>query len=182
MRGDREGKVGPRRRVYLSDVRKGKPVEVQALKAWRQAQLRARGRIVAKSDERLNRHGPRRAHCRGRTKVTVQMLTNGITVNAKRMMKPLVRAETVPAALEARACLSERPPPGRRSGGESNHAVGILAACTRSLACHRGHDGGPSSRHDRAARWGDRAAEPAAGRGFPPGRLTAPPESSRLKS
>jgi IS5 family transposase len=104
-KGEREGKAQPRRRVYLSDVRKRKLVEGEAGKAWRRAQLRVRGRIEAKFDEQMNRHGLRRARYWGRAKVTVQVLLNVITVNAKRAMKLLARAEAaVPGeAVEASA-------------------------------------------------------------------------------
>lgn len=88
-RGEREGTAEPRRRVYLSDVRKRKVVEGEAGKAWRQAHLKVRGRIEAKFDEQMNHHGLRRARYWGLAKVTLQVLLNAITVNAKRAMKLL---------------------------------------------------------------------------------------------
>ena len=91
-RGEREGTAEPRRRVYLSDVRKRKVVEGAAGKAWRTAHLKVRGRIEPKFDEQMNRHGLRRARYWGRAKVTVQVLLNAITVNAKRAMKRLAQA------------------------------------------------------------------------------------------
>ena len=91
-RGEREGTAEPRRRVYLSDVRKRKVVEGEAGQAWRTGHLRVRGRIEPKFDEQMNRHGLRRARYWGRAKVTVQVLLNAITVNAKRAMKLLAQA------------------------------------------------------------------------------------------
>ena len=91
-RGEREGKAEPRRRVYLSDVRKRKVLEGAAGRAWRKGHLGVRGRIEPKFDEQMNRHGLRRARYWGRAKVTVQVLLNAITVNAKRAMKLLAQA------------------------------------------------------------------------------------------
>ena len=90
-RGERTGKAQPRRRVYLSDVRKRKVVAGAAGKAWRKAHLRVRGYIEAKFDEQMNRHGLRLARYWGRAKVTVQVLLNAITVNAKRAVKLLAK-------------------------------------------------------------------------------------------
>lgn len=91
-RGEREGTAAPRRRVYLSDVRKRQVVAGDAGKRWRQAHLKVRGRIEAKFDEQMNRHGLRRARYWGRAKVTLQVLLNAMTVNAKRAMKRLAPA------------------------------------------------------------------------------------------
>jgi len=95
-RGEREGKAEPRRRVYLSDVRKRQVVEGEAGKAWRTAHLKVRGRIEAKFDEQMNRHGLRRARYWGLAKVTMQVLLNAITVNAKRAVKLLAQAGRPP--------------------------------------------------------------------------------------
>lgn len=102
--GERCGKARPRRRVYLSDVRKLKVTEGEAGRHWRREHLRVRGRIEAKFDEQMNRHGLRRARYWGLAKVTVQVLLNVITVNAKRAVKLLARAEApVSAAVEVMA-------------------------------------------------------------------------------
>ena len=93
--GEREGTAEPRRRVYLSDVRKRKVLEGAAGRAWRKSHLSVRGRIEPKFDEQMNRHGLRRARYWGRAKVTVQVLLNVITVNAKRAMKLLAQAGRV---------------------------------------------------------------------------------------
>jgi IS5 family transposase len=90
----------PRRRVYLSDVRKAKILEGQAGRAWRRQHLKVRGRIEAKFDEQMNRHGLRRARYWGLPKVTVQVLLNVITVNLKRAVK-LIRARAAPACVAA---------------------------------------------------------------------------------
>jgi len=95
-RGEREGKAQPRRRVYLSKVRKRKVVGGEAGGAWRREQLRVRGRIEAKFDEQMNRHGLRRARYWGLAKVTVQVLVNAITVNLKRAAKLLARRAARP--------------------------------------------------------------------------------------
>jgi IS5 family transposase len=95
-RGEREGTALPRRRVFLSDVRKQKRLEGKAGHAWRKAQLKLRGRIEAKFDEQMNRHGLRRARYWGLPKVTMQVLLNVITVNMKRAAK-LLRARAAPA-------------------------------------------------------------------------------------
>lgn len=94
--GERKGKARPRRRVYLSDVRKAKLVAGQAGREWRRQHLKVRGRIEAKFDEQMNRHGLRRARYWGLAKVTVQVLLNVITVNLKRAEK-LMRARAAPA-------------------------------------------------------------------------------------
>ena len=91
-RGEREGTAEPRRRVYLSDVRKRKVVEGEAGTAWRTGHLKVRGRIEPKFEEQMSRHGLRRARYWGRAQVTVQVLLNAITVNAKRAMKLLAQA------------------------------------------------------------------------------------------
>jgi IS5 family transposase len=99
-RGEREGKAMARRRVYLSDVRKAKVVAGEAGRAWRREQLKVRGRIEAKFDEQMNRHGLRRARYWGLSKVTVQVLLNVMTVNLKRAAKLLrARAAPLPAAV-----------------------------------------------------------------------------------
>ncbi len=103
-RGEREGKAKPRRRVYLSDVRKRKVVAGEQGRAWRKEQMKVRGRIEAKFDEQMNRHGLRRARYRGLAKVTVQVLLNVITVNLKRAAKLLLgRAAAPPGAVPAAA-------------------------------------------------------------------------------
>ena len=55
----------------------------------------------------MNRHGLRRARYWGRAKVTVQVLLNAITVNAKRAMKLLAQARrpagVVPRPMEGTA-------------------------------------------------------------------------------
>jgi hypothetical protein len=98
--GEREGKAMPRRRVYLSDVRKAKILAGQAGRAWRRQHLKVRGRIEAKFDEQMNRHGLRRARYWGLAKVTVQVLLNVITVNLKRAEK-LMRARAAPTPVAA---------------------------------------------------------------------------------
>lgn len=100
--GEREGKAMPRRRVYLSDVRKRKRLAGEVGRAWRKVQLRVRGRIEAKFDEQMNRHGLRRARYWGLTKVTTQVLLNVITVNLKRAAKLLreLPAARLPAVAE----------------------------------------------------------------------------------
>ena len=95
-RGEREGKAMPRRRVYLSDVRKQKVVAGETGRAWRKDQLRVRGRIEAKFDEQMNRHGLRRARYWGLAKVTAQVLLNAITVNLKRAAKLLAHRAAAP--------------------------------------------------------------------------------------
>jgi IS5 family transposase len=88
-RGEREGRAEPRRRVYLSAVRKARVVAGEAGRAWRQAHVRLRPRIEAKFDEQMNRHGLRHARYWGLAKVTAQVLLNALTVNAKRAVKLL---------------------------------------------------------------------------------------------
>lgn len=95
--GEREGKAMARRRVYLSDVRKCKLCAGQAGREWRRQQLKVRGRIEAKFDEQMNRHGLRRARYWGLPKVTVQVLLNSITVNLKRAAR-LLQARAGPAS------------------------------------------------------------------------------------
>lgn len=92
-RGEREGTALPRRRVYLSDVRKGKVASGEAGRAWRQEHLRVRGRIESKFDEQMNRHGLRRARYWGLMKVAAQVRLNVVTVNLKRVARLLVRRE-----------------------------------------------------------------------------------------
>jgi IS5 family transposase len=70
----------------------------EAGRAWRRAHAKLRPRIEAKFDEQMNRHGLRHARYWGLAKVTLQVLLNVLTVNAKRAVKLL--------ALRA-------PPPGR---------------------------------------------------------------------
>jgi IS5 family transposase len=96
--GERTGQARPRRRVYLSDVRKHKVVAGEAGKAWRKAHLKLRGRIEPKFDEQMNRHGLRYARYWGLAKVTVQVLLNVITVNLKRVVKLLAQAAGPPGA------------------------------------------------------------------------------------
>lgn len=90
-RGERTGQARPRRRVYLSDVRKRQVLAGEAGRAWRKMHLRLRGRIEPKFDEQMNRHGLRYARYWGLAKVTVQVLLNVITVNLKRAVKLLTR-------------------------------------------------------------------------------------------
>lgn len=91
-RGERTGRAQPRRRVYLSDMRKRKIIEGAAGTAWRKGHLRVRGYIEPKFDEQMNHHGLRHARYWGLAKVTLQVLLNAITVNAKRAVKLLARA------------------------------------------------------------------------------------------
>jgi IS5 family transposase len=98
--GEREGKARARRRVYLSDVRKAKILAGQAGREWRRRHLKVRGRIEAKFDEQMNRHGLRRARYWGLPKVTVQVLLNVITVNLKRAEK-LLKARAAPTPVAA---------------------------------------------------------------------------------
>lgn len=95
--GERDG-TAFRRRVYLSDVRKRRVVEGKAGKVWRAQHLKLRSRIEPKFDEQMNQHGCRRARYWGLAKVTVQVLLNAITVNAKRAVKLLARPPGVGAA------------------------------------------------------------------------------------
>lgn len=94
--GERRGSAEPRRRVYLSDVRKQKVVAGAAGQVWRQAQAKVRGRIEAKFDEQMNRHGLRHARYWGLAKVTLQVLLNALTVNAKRAVKLLAQRAAPP--------------------------------------------------------------------------------------
>jgi IS5 family transposase len=96
-RGEREGKAQPRRRVYLSDVRKRQVAAGAAGKAWRTAHLKLRSRIEPKFAEQMVHHGLRRARYWGLAKVTGQVLLNAITVNLKRVVKLLARAAAPPA-------------------------------------------------------------------------------------
>lgn len=91
-RGEREGKAQPRRRVYLSDVRKRQVVAGDAGQAWRKAHLKLRSRIEPKFAEQMVHHGLRRARYWGLAKVTGQVLLNALTVNLKRATKLLARA------------------------------------------------------------------------------------------
>lgn len=90
--GEREGKAQPRRRVYLSDVRKRRVVAGAAGHAWRRAHLKLRGRIEPKFAEQMVHHGLRRARYWGLAKVTGQVLANAIMVNLKRAVKLLGQA------------------------------------------------------------------------------------------
>ena len=103
--GEREGKAPPRRRVYLSEVRKAKRLAGEAGKQWRKEQLKVRGRIEAKFSKQMNQHGLRRARYWGLAKVTVQVLLNVITVNLKRAVK-LMRARAAPALALATGAVS----------------------------------------------------------------------------
>lgn len=91
-RGEREGTAQPRRRVYLSDVRKRQVLAGEAGQAWRKAHLKLRARIEPKFNEQVNQHGLRHARYWGLAKVTGQVLLNAITVNAKRAAKLLAQA------------------------------------------------------------------------------------------
>lgn len=97
-RGEREGTARPRRRVYPSDVRKQRELAGEAGKAWRKAHLKLRGRIEPKCDEQIHRHGLRSARYWGLAEVTVPVLLNVITVNAKRAVKLLAQAAGRPGA------------------------------------------------------------------------------------
>jgi hypothetical protein len=97
--GERTGTAQPRRRVYLSHVRKQKVAAGAAGKAWRQSQMEVRPRIEAKFDEQMNRDGLRHARYWGLAKVTAQVLHNPLTVNAKRAVKPLALRAPPPAPL-----------------------------------------------------------------------------------
>jgi IS5 family transposase len=97
--GERSGSAEPRRRVYLSDVRKRKVVAGVAGKSWRQAHMKVRPRIEAKFDEQMNRHGLRHARYWGLAKVTAQVLLNALTVNAKRAVKLLAQRAAPPSPL-----------------------------------------------------------------------------------
>jgi len=96
--GEREGKTIPGRHLYLSDVRRQKRVAGEAGHAWRQAQLRLRGRVETKFAEPVNHHGFRRARYWELPKVTIEVPLNGITVNLKRAAK-LLRARASPSGL-----------------------------------------------------------------------------------
>ncbi|MBI4612089.1 MAG: transposase, partial [Planctomycetes bacterium] len=89
--GERAGRAGARRRIYLSDVRKRKRAAGQAGRDWRRAELRLRGRIEAKFDEQVNRHGMRRARYWGLARVTIQVVLTAITVNLKRAAKLILQ-------------------------------------------------------------------------------------------
>ncbi|MBI4612648.1 MAG: transposase [Planctomycetes bacterium] len=89
--GEREGSAQPRRRIYLSDVRKKKRVAGEAGREWRRSELRLRGRIEAKFDEQVNRHGMRHARYWGLAKVTIQVVLTAITVNLKRAAKLILQ-------------------------------------------------------------------------------------------
>ncbi len=105
-RGEREGKAQPRRRVYLSDVRKRQVVAGSAGQAWRKAHLKLRPRIEPKFAEQMVHHGLRRARYWGLAKVTGQVLVNAITVNLKRAVKLLAQAaarSAPPAPVEVAA-------------------------------------------------------------------------------
>ncbi len=91
-RGGHKGKVQPRRRVYLSDVRKQHVVAGAAGKAWRSAHLKLRSRIEPKFAEQMTHHGLRRGRYWGLAKVTSQVLVNAIAGNLKRAVRLLVRA------------------------------------------------------------------------------------------
>ena len=94
--GEREGTAQPRRRVYLSDVRKRQVVAGAAGQAWRKAHLKLRSRIEPKFAEQMVHHGLRRARYWGLAKVTGQVLLNALTVNLKRATKLLARAAAPP--------------------------------------------------------------------------------------
>ncbi|MBI2562261.1 MAG: transposase [candidate division NC10 bacterium] len=100
-KGEREGSAMPRRRVYFSDVRKLKIAAGEAGRAWRKEQLKVRGRIEAKFDEQMNRHGLRHARYWGLAKVTAQVLFNAITVNLKRAAKLLREQAAGPPTIAA---------------------------------------------------------------------------------
>ena len=116
--GERFGKAQPRRRVYISDVRKEKLVAGEAGRSWRREHLRVRGRIEAKFSEQVNRHGLRRARYWGLAKVTVQVLLNVITVNLKRAARLIGRGWRV----------------GLRAGCGPPVPSGVLAI-TQEVAC-----------------------------------------------
>ena len=91
-RSEREGKAEPRRRVFLSDVPKRQVAAGEAGRVWRTTHLKLRNRIEPKFDEQMNPHGHWRARSWGLAKVTLQVLLNAITVNAKRAVKWLIQA------------------------------------------------------------------------------------------
>lgn len=100
-KSEHEGTALPRRRVYLSDVRKRKVLAGEAGRAWRKEQLAVRYRIEAKFDEQMNRHGLRRARYWGLAKVTVQVLFNAMAVNLKRAVKLLREQAAGPPTIVA---------------------------------------------------------------------------------
>jgi IS5 family transposase len=102
-RGEREGRAKPRRRVYLADVRKARVVAGEAGWAWRRAHAKLRPRIEAKFDEQMNRHGLRHARYWGLAKVTLQVLLNVLTVNAKRAVKLLALRAPPPGPVQVPA-------------------------------------------------------------------------------
>ncbi len=105
-RGERDGKAQPRRRVYLSDVRKQQVIAGAAGKAWRAAHLKLRSRIEPKFAEQMHHHGLRRARYWGLAKVTGQVLLNALMVNLKRAVKLLGQAaarSAPPMAVEVAA-------------------------------------------------------------------------------
>jgi IS5 family transposase len=97
--GERNGRAMPRRRVYLSDVRKRRIEAGEAGRQWRREQLRVRGRIEAKFDEQMNRHGLRHTRYWGLSKVTMQVLLNVIVVNLKRAARRVSQGVSPPVAL-----------------------------------------------------------------------------------
>jgi IS5 family transposase len=98
-KGEREGKAMPRRRVFLSDVRKRKVVAGEAGAANTRKTLKLRSRIEPKFDEQMNRHGLRRARYWGKIKTFGQVLLNVITVNLKRAVKLIARGFRASTAL-----------------------------------------------------------------------------------
>jgi IS5 family transposase len=90
----------PRRRVYLSDARKRRLLAGEVGREWRKKQSKLRGRIEAKFDEQMNRHGLRWARYWGWSKVSMQVLLNVIVVNLKRAVRLLsVRGVGPPHAM-----------------------------------------------------------------------------------
>jgi IS5 family transposase len=88
--GEDQGKAEPRRRVYLSDVRKAKIVAGEAGAQWRKEQLKIRYHIESKFSEQAKHHQMRHARYWGLVKVTVHVLLNAITVNTKRAARLLL--------------------------------------------------------------------------------------------
>ncbi|MBM4318714.1 MAG: hypothetical protein FJ125_01835 [Deltaproteobacteria bacterium] len=88
----------PRRRVYLSDVRKRTAVAGEAGRTFRRAQLKVRSRIEPKFQEQMNRHGLRHARYWGLIMVTGQILVNAIAVNMKRAAKLIAGSFRAPPA------------------------------------------------------------------------------------
>ena len=101
--GERKGKAKPRRRVYLSDLRKAELAAGEAGLSWRKRLYKLRSYIEPKFSEQMNRHGLRRARYWGLEKVTIQALLNSIVVNMKRAARLLFKRRSPPAPAPAAA-------------------------------------------------------------------------------